>query len=39
VKRTKALLLMIPDDVIQTLPSLKRFLIQEYQSRDRRNRQ
>jgi hypothetical protein len=29
VKRTRSLLLMIPDDVLQTLPSLRRFLIKE----------
>ena len=29
VKRTRSLLLMIPDDVLQTLPSLRRFLIHE----------
>jgi hypothetical protein len=29
VKRTRSLLLMIPDDVLQTLPGLRRFLIKE----------
>ena len=38
VKRTKALLLMIPDDVVQTLPSLKRFLIKEYRAQENLNR-
>lgn len=29
VKRTRSLLLLVPDDILQTLPSLRRFLVKE----------
>jgi hypothetical protein len=36
MKRTRGLLLMVPDDILQSLPSLRRFLLSEIKAQEKR---